>query len=61
MARQRKDESVRRQEDSQVSAPECPVCLDQMLPPLRIFQCRDTMTGRATGTEKFLRTIHQLP
>ena len=80
MARQRKDESVMRQEDSQVSAPECPVCLDQMLPPLRIFQCRDghliceicrdglqatkcpecrgTMTGRATGMEQFLRTIH---
>ena len=83
MARQRKDESVMRQEDSQVSAPECPVCLDQMLSPLRIFQCRDghlvceicrdglpsakcpecrgTMTGRATGMEQFLRTVHQIP
>jgi len=59
--------------------PECPVCFNEMVPPTRIFQCRDghlvcetckvglapcicpecrqEVTGRATGVEKLLRSF----
>jgi len=36
-----KEECERRVATRQVKVPECPVCLEEMVPPTRIFQCRN--------------------
>ena len=42
-------------------APECPICLELMLPPTKVAQCSICMKpvmGRATAMEQMLRTLY---